>query len=145
MNWNAKELAEKLGISYSYFASLRSGSAAIEEISYDLAVRISGVLGLPTVVTQLAVGQLQPEDFYQKPENIGNFLDAALGFMQRDKEWVGFLPNTIYECANEVKYALVRSYEKASGRVLIPTRVSLESIRRNFIELIQNKSESESA
>src|SRR5947207_11526412 len=95
--WTPTELATQLGISYSYLAQLRNGSAKVKEISLDVARRISMLLGFPLVVTQLITEQLLPEDFYQKPQSVEESLDLALRYMQRDKSWGEHLSNKIFE------------------------------------------------
>lgn len=142
-NWTQQELAQKLGISYSYYASVRNDTNPISELSYDVTSRIASLLNFPTVIVQLISGKLKAEDFYQSPASLGSSLDAALEFMQRDKEWTAFLPNGIFNASVEIKYALIRAYEKAEQRVLIPGQVTMESILKDYIDMIEKRNENE--
>lgn len=133
----ARELAEDaLGVSYSYFASLRNGEKEITKIGDDVITRIAKFLGLPKVAVMLAAGQLKLEDFYQDPEIFQTHLQPALQFIQRDPNVGAHMPASVFTADPAIQQFVVILYEKAYGKTLIPSKVSLEEIAKRYKNLI---------
>ena len=133
-----RELAEKeLGVSYSYFASLRSGEKEIAKIGDDLVARIAKFLGLPKVAVMLAAGQLKLEDFYQEREILQTHLQPALQFIQRDPRIAPLVPASVFDADVALQQLVVILYEKAYDRTLIPSKVSIEEIAERYKTLIE--------
>lgn len=131
-----REVAEEaLGVSYSYFAGLRSGEKEIPKIGEDVIAKVAKFLGLPKVVVMLAAGQLRLEDFYQDPNVLGAYLEPSLQYIQRDREVGAYMPPSIYTAEPALQHFVVTLYEKAFGKTLIPSKASLEEIVERYKRL----------
>jgi transcriptional regulator with XRE-family HTH domain len=133
------ELAEKhLGISRSHLLMLRSGQRAISNVSDEVMGRIAKFLGLPKVVAMLAGGQLRLEDFYQKPEMVREGLEPALKFIQRDPDVGPYMPPGVFVADEALQRFILLLYEKATGKTLIPSRVSLTDVVESYKTLLHD-------
>lgn len=132
-----RELAQDaLGVSYGYFAALRSGDKEIPKIGDDLVARMAEFLGLPKVAVLLAAGQLKLEDFYHDTEAVHDHMQPALQFIQRDPEIGAYLPVSAFVADPALQLFLIMLYEKASGRTLIPGKTSAEEIVERYRNLV---------
>lgn len=128
-----EQLAEEhLGISRSHLMMLRTGKRTIVNISSRTMKRIAAFLGIPPVVAMLAGGQLGLEDFYQTPEMLQQGLAQAMKFIQRDPDIGPYMPATVFLADEAVQRFIMLLYEKATGRTLIPSRVSLADIVESY-------------
>ena len=126
-----------LGVSASYFYSLRNGGKDISQLGDHSIAKVAGFLGLSLVAAKLAAGQLKPEDFYAKPDVVRDYLRPAMKFIQTDPEFAPLIPATIVDLPSDLQHAFVMLYERATGRSLIPGRVSAEEIAKRHRELPQ--------
>lgn len=133
---NQSELANELGVHYSYLSGLKSGASAIPKIGHDLIGRIATFLGLPRIAVMLAAGQLTLADFYQAPDAISNYLLQGLRAIQTDKVYGPITPPEIFELSRPVQLLLITFYEEVRRRTLIPGRVTPEELAERFAELL---------
>lgn len=130
------DLAEELGVHYSYLSGLRSGASAIPKIGPELIGRIATFLGLPRIAVMLAAGQLTLADFYQAPDAIANYLLQSLRAIQTDKVYGPITPPEIFELSRPVQLLLISLYEEVRRRNLIPGRVTPEELAERFAALL---------
>ena len=127
------DLAEHhLGITHSHFLLLRKGQRSIPRLGEEVMNKIAKFLGLPKVVVMLAGGQLKLEDFYQNPEVLDSFLAPALQFIQKDPELGPYMPPSAFVADEALRRFIVLLYEKASGKLLLPSRATLKNIEESF-------------
>lgn len=126
---NKSFATRELKISYKYYAALRSGSKPISAIGPTLLLRISSILKLPPIIVRMAIGQLQPSDFYQQPANLDRDVLNALKFIQNDPRWIGYFSTEIFKASLPLQHFVVLLYEAASKRRLLPERKTLEELQ----------------
>src|SRR5688572_10403551 len=78
---------QALSVSPSYFYSLRNGGKEIAQLGEEHIAKAAAFLGFSRVAAKLAAGQLQPEDFYAKPDVVRDYLRPAMKFIQSDPEF----------------------------------------------------------
>jgi len=130
-----REVAEALGLSYNYFMLVRNGKAEISTLGDEHIKRAAHFLHMPKVRAMLAAGQLTPADFYIDPDIIDSYLQPALQFVQRDPQFAGRIPTKIVKEDPDVQLCVIHLYETATGRSLIPGRVSHEEIAKRHATL----------
>ena len=128
---------EALGVSSSYFYSLRNGGKEISQLGEEHISKAARFLGLSRVAAKLAAGQLAPEDFYVEPDVVQDYLRPAMRYIRSDPEFAPYIPATIVDLPSDLQHAFVVLYERATGRSLIPGRVSPEEIAKRHRELPQ--------
>ena len=128
---------EALGVSLSHFYSLRNGGKEIQQLGEEHIARAARFLGFSRVAAKLAAGQLAPEDFYSEPEVVRHYLRPAMRYIQSDPEFAPYIPATIVDLPANVQHIFIMLYERATGRSLIPGRVSPEEIAKRHRELPQ--------
>jgi transcriptional regulator with XRE-family HTH domain len=138
-NLKPSDVCEALGISYSHFSSLRSGGKAIPHISEDFLERIAEFLQLPKVVVKLAAGQLKLEDFYHIGDKMHLYIEPALRFIQADPKIGATLPLSAFSADKDLQLFLITLYEQATGKVVLPGKVSVEDVVKRFEALTGDK------
>jgi hypothetical protein len=128
---------EALGVSRSHFNSLRNGGKEIPQLGEEHISKAARFLGICRVAAKVAAGQLPPEDFYTEPDVVRDYLRPAMRYIQSDPDFAPFIPATIVDLPADLQLAFVMVYERATGRSLIPGRVSPEEIAKRHRELPQ--------
>lgn len=124
-----RELAENhLGLSYAHFNSLRKGHRPISGLGNESIEKIAAFLGRPKVVVMLAANTLQLADFFQSPELLDQNVDAALQFIHSDPDAEMLMPVSAFGVPADLRRYIVRLYEQATGKILLPARVGLKDI-----------------
>lgn len=141
-NLKPSDVCDSLGISYSHFASLRSGGKAIPNIGEDFLKRIADFLQLPKVVVKLAAGQLTLEDFYHIGDKMHLYLEPALRFIQADPKIGATLPLSAFSADKDLQLFLITLYEQATGKVVLPGKVAIEDVIHRFETLVGEKTNS---
>lgn len=137
-NLKPADVCEAIGISYSHFTSLRSGIKAIPNISEEALARISDFLRLPKVVVKLASGQLRPDDFYHDGDKMHFYIEPALRFIQADPKIGATMPLSAFSADQDLQIFLITLYEQATGKVVLPGKVSVEDVIKRFEILASN-------
>lgn len=139
-----RELAEThLGLSYTHFVSLRKGHRPISRLGSETIEKAAKFLGRPKVVVMLAAGTLELADFFQSPEILDQNVDAALQFIHSDPDGEMPMPLSAFRAPIDLRRYIVRLYEQASNKVLIPERVGLKDIIQTFKQLEIDDSDSD--
>lgn len=132
------ELADELGVHYSYLSGLRSGINSVPKIGADLIGRIAVFIGLPRITVMLAAGQLTLDDFYHAPNalSLSNNLVQALHAIQTDKVFGPITPPEIFEVSRPLQLLLITLYEELRRRTLTPGRVTPEELAERLAALV---------
>jgi len=136
-----KVVAEQLGVSYGYIAQLRNGARQTKTISDSFVSALAVYLDRPRIAVLLAAGKVRPEDFYSDPNRAMADLPGALRFILGDNEWGGWAPQNLLELPAEIQFFIVRLYEKATDRILLPGRENPEIIARQVQEWLDRREE----
>ena len=126
-----QELASSLGCTYGYIAHLRTGIRDVPNVSDEFVAACARYLRLPKLAVMAAAGKLSIEDLYE-PGSLEKSVDAALRLMQSDPHWGGLVPTELFQGSLEMKALVVRLYEKAESRQLLPDEISAGEIEGFF-------------
>lgn len=118
--WNLSQLAEQLGVTYSYLSQLKSGTRFIRHISNDLAYAIAEILGMSVLEVRIASGLIKPEHFYRNPESVVQRVREGIDIVVRDPAWSKFAPGSLIYADYETQRLVVLLYEQATGRKILP-------------------------
>lgn len=133
------EVTEILGVSYAYFFGLRSGKNDISKLGDEHITRAAKFLRMPKLAVLLAAGRLKHEDFYIEPAKLQDYLQPALRFLQQDPEYAAFVPASLIKADPAIQQFVMMLYERATGRTLIPGRVSHEEIVKRDRSLLPER------
>ncbi|MFL6602930.1 MAG: hypothetical protein ACJ8R9_16585 [Steroidobacteraceae bacterium] len=129
---------QALGVSPSYFYSLRNGGKEISQLGENHIAKAAKFLGICLVAAKVAAGQLPLEAFYTEPDVIPDYLRPAMKYILADLQFAPYVPAAIVDMPRDLQLAFVMLYERAyPGRSLIPGRVSAEEIAKRHRELPQ--------
>jgi len=135
-----EQVAKQLRMHRNYLLLLRKGKREISNVSNETMESIASFLGIAPVLAMLAGGQLRLEHFYQSPEVLHQSLGQALTFIQRDPDLGPYMPATAFSADADLQGFILLLYERATGKTLIPGRVSLEDIAKSY-EALDSESE----
>ena len=119
-------MAAELGVSYSYIAQLRAGGRAVPGVSDDFVSAAAQYLQLPRAVVIAAAGKLRYGDLYAE-QNLVQAVNAAWGQAAADQDYP--IPAEMDLLGVESKLFVIRLYERATGRVLLPPSTSRLALR----------------
>lgn len=132
---NKQELAEALGVTYGYLAQLKNAIRDPRNISDAFAEACAGFLGIPRIQVLLLAGRVRPSDFYNvgSEEEFRLSVWKALDFIKRDAEWGSYFPYGLLEANADfaVQQFVVLLYEKATGKVLMDSRIAAPELTRD--------------
>ncbi|MCC5611583.1 hypothetical protein LC612_33795, partial [Nostoc sp. CHAB 5834] len=108
-----------LNVTYGYINQLRNGLRDVKLISDDFTRSCAAYLNVPRMTVLVLSGRVTASDFFQSNEQMGSELSRAMAFITEDPAWGPLITAELRQSSNESKYALVRLYEKANGKVLM--------------------------
>jgi len=129
---------EALGISYTHLYALRTGAKKVSQLGDEHIAKAARFLGMSRVAAKLSAGQLEVADFFAEPDVARDFLRPALRYIRSDPEFGPYIPASIEGLPESLQHAFVMLYERATGRSLIPGRVSPEEIVKRHQQLPQS-------
>src|SRR5690606_29456789 len=91
------------------------------------------VLALADIVT--------PEDLYEDRNALVIHLPRAFEYVCTDPEWAQFVDSEVSESSPRTQYLIVRLYEKATGKRLLPEAVAPELLAESMRRLRELKEE----
>lgn len=114
------KMASELGVTYGYIAQLRNGTRLVPQISDDFAMACASYLMVPRLTVLMLAGRIVPADFFESNEVMVSEVRRAFEYVCSDPKW-GPLVTAEMRLANvESHFGLVRLYEGATGKVLMP-------------------------
>ena len=138
---NRTEMAKHLNVTYGYIAQLSSGHRLPQHISAEFAEACTRYLGVPKLTVLMAAGVIKVEDALEKPDEITTSLPLAMQFISRDPEFGALMPPELLsasETSANLQFFIVRLYEKATARKLIPGEHTIEMIA-NALDLVERR------
>jgi hypothetical protein len=121
-----------LGVTYGYITQLRNGKRPTKAISEEFSVKCAEYLGIPRLTVLLMAGAVTVADLYASSTVLEMEIPRALEFITQDAEWGHFLTPDILHGTLETKYLVIRLYEKATNRRLLPEQLDLDRIAEAF-------------
>lgn len=114
------EMCRALGYSYPYLNLLMSGVRQVNQISDDFAQACATYLRVPRMTVLMMAGRITQADLMEpgifKPQTI----EPAFQVLLKDAVWGPLVTDELREVSMVSKYALVKMYEKAEGKKLLP-------------------------
>jgi transcriptional regulator with XRE-family HTH domain len=129
------ELAKELSVTYGYINQLRNGIRAVSQISDDFALACSRFLGIPRLTVLMLAGRITPEDLFEPGARLATEVSNAIGFVCDDKAWGHLITPELRSSCSHSKFAIVRLYEAATGKVLMDRTLQLESLAEEISRL----------
>jgi transcriptional regulator with XRE-family HTH domain len=117
-----RELADQLGVTYSYIYQLRSGARQTAHVSPDFAGACSKYLGVPPVVVKLLAGALPVSDFVWPHRSEDEVMNRALDAMKLDPVAQALLPANVHALPLDAKRSLVLMYAESSRQDILGVR-----------------------
>lgn len=117
-----KDLAEELGVTYSYLYQLRCGVRQTRHLSSEVAGACARYLGVPPVVVKLLSGVLPMSDFAWPAQSEEDLMDRALDNMKLDPVARTLLPPEVKALPLEAKRSIVLMYAESSRQDVLGVR-----------------------
>lgn len=117
-----REMAEELGVTYSYVYQLRCGVRQTRHLSPEVASACARYLGVPPVVVKLLAGVIPMADFVWPSQSEQEVLDRALDTMKRDPVARTLLPSDVQSLPMSAKRSLVLMYMESSRQDILGVR-----------------------
>jgi len=137
------DMARELGVTYGYINQLRNGVRQISQISDDFALACARYLGVPRLSVLMLSGRISPEDAFESKEVVVEEIPRAMKYLVDDPEWGPLVPPELREPVDEAsrerqyrtQFLIVRLYEEATGKKLLPERVTAASLGEQIQKL----------
>lgn len=117
-----RDMAEELGVTYSYIYQLRCGVRQTRHLSPEVASACAKYLGVPPVVVKLLAGVIPMSDFVWPSQSEQEVLDRALDTMKRDPVARTLLPSDVQSLPMPAKRSLVLMYMESSRQDVLGVR-----------------------
>ena len=117
------QVAGFLGVHYSYMNQLRNGLRKISSVSRDFSQACARYLGIPRLQVLMMAGQITAEDVHPPGGAYRSDLELAMQFICEDLQWRHLITPELKNAASDSQFAVVRLYEAATGKVLLPQRL----------------------
>lgn len=117
-----REMADELGVTYSYIYQLRTGARQTEHISPEVAKTCARYLGVPPIVVKLLAGAVPMSDFVWPSQSEEAVIDRALDSMKVDAIARMLLPANVKALPLAAKRSLVLMYSESSRQDVLGVR-----------------------
>lgn len=129
------DMARGLGITYGYINQLRNGVRQVSQISDDFALACAHYLGVPRLTVLMLAGRISPADAYEPEALAAAEIPRAMKFMCDDPEWGPMIPPEVRAGSHATQFLILRLYEQATGKVLLPERLSTSTLAAEIEKL----------
>lgn len=116
------EMAEQLGVTYSYISQLRTGVRGTEGIGQQFAEACARFLGVPPIVVKLLAGRILVSDFAWTHEGEAGMVERAYRRMLTDPVARQLVPANGEELSAAAKRSLVMLYAETSSQDILGIR-----------------------
>ena len=117
-----RDMADELGVTYSYVYQLRCGVRQTRHLSPEVAGACARYLGVPPVVVKLLAGVIPMADFVWPSQSEEEVVDRALDTMRLDPVARTLLPAGVKSLPLTAKRALVLIYTESSRQDVLGVR-----------------------
>lgn len=124
------KMASELGVTYGYIAQLRNGTREVPQISDDFALACARYLMVPRLTVLTLAGRLQPKDFFESGDVMASEVSRAFEYVCSDPKWGPLVTAELRKSGLESQFALVRLYEGATGKALMPRALDEATLAR---------------
>lgn len=127
------QVARYLGVQYSYLNQLRNGLRKVSSVSRDFSQACAQYLGVSRLQVLMMAGQISPEDVLQPGVAYRTDLERAMQYICEDLEWRHLITPELRGAGLDSQFAVVRLYEVATGKVLLPKRFDAAAFPKDAI------------
>lgn len=124
------KMAAELGVTYGYIAQLRNGTREVPQISDDFAMACARYLMVPRLTVLTLAGRLQPKDFFESGDVMAAEVTRAFEYLCSDPKWGPLVTAELRKTGIESQFAMVRLYEAASGKTIMPRALDEATLAR---------------
>ncbi|NNM65746.1 MAG: DNA-binding protein [Burkholderiales bacterium] len=114
------EMCRELGYSYPYLNLLMSGVRQVNQISDDFARACAAYLRVPRMTVLMMAGRITQADLMEPGLYTPQTIEPAFQVLSKDAAWGALVTEELRDVSMVSKYALVKMYEKAEGKKLLP-------------------------
>jgi transcriptional regulator with XRE-family HTH domain len=114
------DMAEELGVTYGYISQLRNGQRGVTTIREKFVDACARYLGVSPLTVLLAAGKIRPTDIYEDQHEVMQSVPNAVQFIKRDAEWGPVMPAEVASLDIKTQFFIVKLYEAATKRTLLP-------------------------
>lgn len=114
------EMCRALGYSYPYLNLLMSGVRQVNQISDDFAQACAAYLRVPRMTVLMMAGRITQADLMEPGLFVPQTIEPAFQVLVKDATWGPLVTEELREISMVSKYALVKMYEKAENKKLLP-------------------------
>jgi len=133
------DMAGALNVGYTYIAQLRNGHRKIAHISDEFATACALYLGCPRLSVLLAAGRVNAEDVLEDPSEVSAALPTALRLIQSHPTYGPLMPPAAFAVSPEFQLFIVKLFEAAEGRQLLPARQSMAEVAKSMNAFAQKR------
>ncbi|WP_094161854.1 helix-turn-helix domain-containing protein [Thiomonas delicata] len=124
------EMAEAIGYSYPYLNLLIAGTRRVDQISDDFAQACALYLRVPRMTVLQLAGRIRPQDLFEPDLFHARALEPAMRFVAEDIMWGHLLTAELRASKAETQYCIVKLYEAATGKTLLPMELQARTLAR---------------
>lgn len=117
-----REMADDLGVTYSYVHQLRSGARQLGHISPEVTAACARYLGVPPIVVKLLAGVVPMSDFLWPAQSEEDVMNRALDTMKVDPVARALLPADVKSLPLSARRAIVLMYAESSRQDVLGVR-----------------------
>jgi len=129
------DMSRELGVTYGYVNQLRTGLRQTSQISDDFALACARYLNVPRLSVLMLSGRITPEDAFESDETVASEIPRAISYLCEDPEWGALVPPEVREGSYRAQFLVVRLYEEATGKKLLPERLNIRTLAEEIRKL----------
>lgn len=129
------DMARELGVTYGYINQLRNGIRQTSQISDDFALACARYLGVPRLTVLMLSSRITPEDVFESREMVANEIPRAMAYLCEDPDWGPQVPQEIRDGSPQAQFLVIRLYEEATGKKLLPERLNPTTLANEVLQL----------
>jgi len=129
------QMAAELGVTYGYIAQLRNGNREVSQVSDDFALACAQYLVVPRMTVLMLAGRISPRDMFESQDLLAAEVTRAFTYVCSDPEWGPLVTAEARAGGLETHYGVIRLYEKATGKSLMPKALNLAQLSQEVAKL----------
>lgn len=122
------QMAAELGVTYGYIAQLRNGNREVDQVSDEFALACARYLVVPRMTVLMLAGRITPADVFESDEMVATEVTRAFEYLCTDPQWGPMVTAEMRKASTETQFGIVRLYEKATGRTLMPKALDVQTL-----------------
>jgi transcriptional regulator with XRE-family HTH domain len=130
------DMSRELGVTYGYLNQLRNGFRQTSQISDDFAHACARYLNVPRLTVLMLAGRITPEDAFESDQTVASEIPRAVAYICEDPDWGALVPPEVRAGTYRAQFLIVRLYEEATGKRLLPERLNIRTLAGEIQKLL---------